>query len=356
MIHFKGLNTLRFFSALAIIVYHGTLSLQGSLPEAARMFLHNLPLGVDFFFLISGFLIVFLLLEEKEKYQRIQLGNFYIRRILRIFPLYYLVVGLAYWQYHYSNPEIDFSKYLYFWGNFWMIGTDKWTVSTLNPLWSLCIEEHFYLITPLLVALLPRPQIRYLFWSILLLSIGFRAWFTLTEPNNWMTIYCHTLSRADVIAIGGLLACRHQANPIRISLPRQWLYGALAYLVLLCAALDTADYTTLFFATAKKYLFIAPLVFIFVFVLFHTDNPKAEHPVLSYLGKISFGLYMYHSPVADALWQIPFFQQHHLLKTGLLLLLTIGVAALSYELFERQLLKLKRRFEVVPTQAAAAGN
>src|SRR5689334_4706997 len=121
IIHFDGLNALRFLSAFSVIIYHSTLNFHDTMPGGIRMIFHNLHLGVDMFFIISGFLIVYLLLEEKDQRNTISLYRFYLRRILRIFPLYFLILGIAWIQYHNSHPEIAFGQYALFAGNFWMI-------------------------------------------------------------------------------------------------------------------------------------------------------------------------------------------------------------------------------------------
>ena len=99
-LHFKGLNALRFFAALFIIIYHTTGGFHDTMSPTYKLFFQNLVIGVDFFFLISGFLIIYLLLVEKQNTGSIHIGKFYLRRVLRIFPLYFLIVGLAYGVYH----------------------------------------------------------------------------------------------------------------------------------------------------------------------------------------------------------------------------------------------------------------
>jgi peptidoglycan/LPS O-acetylase OafA/YrhL len=353
-IQFAGLNALRFISALAIVFYHSTLNFQDQFPKPVKMFIHNLPLGVDWFFIISGFLIVYLLLVEKEANGTISLSRFYIRRALRIFPLYYLIIGIAFLTSHVSHPEVNFSKYLYFFGNFWMIETDKWTIAILNPLWSLCIEEHFYLFIPFLVLIFPVKRIKYLFWSIILISIAFRIYVTLTVQFNWMTIYAHTLSRCDLLALGGLFAYYHKKYPFSLRL--NWALPITAlYLVLLMCAVDNSDYTDIFNATFKKYLFAAPLSFILLAVLFNQNegsvvlNWLRENKAINYLGRISYGMYMYHSIFGDAMAQVGAIQNSMLLKPLCVIGLTILVSAVSYELLEKRILKIKSRFEVVST-------
>ena len=90
----KGINPLRCIAALGIILYHSSIGLTEKFPDFLKLLIKNLPVCVDFFFIISGFLIVYLLLNEKERKGNISVKNFYVRRALRILPLYYLILGL----------------------------------------------------------------------------------------------------------------------------------------------------------------------------------------------------------------------------------------------------------------------
>lgn len=344
--YFHGLNSLRFLAATAIVVYH-TGNGRENLDISLKLCIKNLPLAVDFFFLISGFLIVYLLMQERAKKQKINLLNFYIRRFLRIFPLYFLVVGIAYTTYHHSNPEVDFIKYTYFWGNFWLIETSKWTVGMLNPLWSICIEEHFYLIVPLLMLFFSNKNLHYLFFGIIAISIFFRFYAFFTVEYNWMTMYAHTLSRCDVLAIGGLLAYYHFHHTIQFNFKGYLLLIPVIYLAMLMGTADSVDFTNLFFATFKKYLFILPLFLILIGVIFNNNTfitKYLENPIFNYLGKISYGIYMFHSVVIDLLLRQHLYPKAIFLQIPIVLIGTIAVASLSFFVFEQPLLNIKNKF------------
>ncbi|MCY7410118.1 MAG: acyltransferase [Chitinophagales bacterium] len=105
-VHFEGLNLLRFVAAMMILVFY---AVEETVPDSPlKMFVHNFPIGVDFFFIISGFLITYLLLQEKSSYQKINIGAFYLRRILRIFPLYYLIIFCNFLVFN-SNAFLHFN-------------------------------------------------------------------------------------------------------------------------------------------------------------------------------------------------------------------------------------------------------
>ena len=350
-VHFDGLNALRFFSAFAIVIYRGTLGVQSKVPDALRAFLHNLSIGVDMFFLVSGFLIIYLLLHEKAETGSLSISKFYSRRVLRIFPLYYLIIGIAYFAYHANYPGIDFSKFICFVGNFWMIKIDSWSIGILNPLWSLCIEEQFYLVIPLLILLIPVRYLKYLFWVIIFTSFIYRGWITATAKHNWMSIYCHTLSRCDLLAIGGLLAYHHHISKFKINVSGYFLLGVLTYLILLMANVDSSDYTTLIKATLNKMLFALPLLLIFMgLVLNKNEESKVvkwikTNSVINYLGKISFGLYMYYTMVVEFVDVSLKDYNSFLLRISTIIILTVLLSVISYECFEKRIINLKRYFK-----------
>lgn len=325
------------------------------LPAPLKMFVHNLPIGVDLFFIISGFLIVYLLLAEKQETKSISMSKFYTRRALRIFPLYFAIIGLAYLCYPTQRASVDFSKYLYFWENFWMIKTGNWTIGALNPLWSICVEEHFYLVIPILVLMVPRDKVQVMFVSIILGSLFFRYYYTSTVQYNWMGIYIHTLSRCDLLAVGGLLAHYHHAGGLKINISWRHYLATVVYLCLLMSMVDSSEVTSIQFAMFKRYLFALPLVIIFIGTVLNENKINFieilnNNKAINYLGKISFGLYMYHSLIGDVINRYFPSPLPHQLFPITVIILTILAATLSYELFEKQILKLKTRFEVIKTQ------
>ena len=170
--YIEGINPLRFFAAMGIILYNSSIGRTDKFPSFLKLLIHNLPVCVDFFFIISGFLIVYLLLNEKKNADKISVRNFYIRRVLRILPLYYLVVGIGY----FLDSNIEVGKYLFFLGNFSMVEANAWPTPVLTPLWSICIEEQFYLFIPLVIGFLPNRNIFKFLIGIILVSILFRFW------------------------------------------------------------------------------------------------------------------------------------------------------------------------------------
>ncbi len=350
-VHFEGLDALRFLAAFAVLIFHSSQWYHYKFDTPFKMFLHNLPIAVDFFFILSGFLIIYLLIAEKVETGTINLKNFYIRRFLRIFPLYYFIIFIAY-IFLQDGTEVAWDKFMYFWGNFWLISKNAWTLSALNPLWSISIEEHFYLLIPFLIMITPFRYLKYLLMSIVLISFGFRVYATLTIPDNWMTIYMHTLSQMDLLAIGGLLALFYFKKPIKFNIGVGFYALLLFAFIILLTLVDTKDYHTVYLASVKKYLFTVFLLFLFIGLVFN-ENPllnKFKHiKWINYLGKISYGIYLYNAFIIDLLDRQPWLHQHYAVKLILDIGLTLLAASLSYELFEKQFLKLKRKFQVIKT-------
>jgi len=351
-VYFEGLNPLRFLAAFAVLIFHSSQWYHYKFDTPFKMFLHNLPIAVDFFFILSGFLIIYLLLVEKENSGTVHLKNFYIRRFLRIFPLYYLIILISYLFLRQIETPVVWGKFLYFWGNFQIIAENRWTLASLNPLWSISIEEHFYLFIPFLVGLIPVKHLKYLFWIIIITAVAYRFYITKAVPNNWMHIYMHTLSQMDLLAIGGLLALYHYHHKFKFRLPAFLYLITLVGFIILMTLVDSKDYTTLYNAVIKKYAFSIVLILIFLFFVFD-DNPAyvfiKQNKILNYLGKISYGIYLYNAMVIDLLERIPWLAQHYAIKLPLDILLTMALATLSFELFEKKFLKLKNKFQIVKT-------
>jgi peptidoglycan/LPS O-acetylase OafA/YrhL len=348
-VHFFGLNALRFFAAFVLIAYHCSLNFQEGMHPKAQLFTHNLTLGVDFFFLISGFLIVYLLIVEKVNFSYIDLGKFYQRRILRIFPLYFLILAIGFFAYQHQG--IPWNRFITFTGNFWIIENFNWTIAPLNPLWSLCIEEHFYAFIPIAIAIFRVRLLPYLFLALIAWSIYFRFDTFHHVQWPWYTFYCHTLSRFDLLAVGGFLACLYQNGTLKGKLPKWMMPASVVLLIVLFTQMDSADYGTIFKAVFKKYIIVAPMVVILLYVILNRNQPGMgrENRVLAYLGSISYGLYMFHSPVLDLVNRWPAARSNFGLNLVLVTIATIGVSALSYRILERPLLRLKEKLELVHT-------
>lgn len=377
-IHFVQLDALRFLAAFMVVIVHAWDAWVTSDHGMPRILMHhdgsgitwfgehfrrviaNFNFGVDMFFMISGFLITYLLLKERTEKGKIDIKNFYVRRILRIWPLYFFVIAisplLVMWL-RTSNPglpEPEYKPVIFFYNNFRTIMTERWDFPFAH-FWSICVEEHFYLVWPFLVAFLPMKKLPYVFAGVMAISIGFRC--CADEFHwTWYNIYLNTLSRIDALALGGLVAWIHFHRPFSLRMP--WYARVLLYAILLWTlSVDNSnDWPNFFEVVFKKYFYLLTIGFCMMNYVFNPDalfrwGPK--HPI-NYLGKCCFGIYLWGNILLQfILFKIMFVHFPNMsgwvywpIVIGLSLLIPI----ISYELIERPFLKLKSRFAVVKTR------
>jgi peptidoglycan/LPS O-acetylase OafA/YrhL len=309
-------------------------------------------IGVDLFFVISGFLITGILLDTKGEPG--YLKNFYARRVLRIFPLYYLFVGAV--LIAFSSPEFRANAgspiwYLVHLGNIpeSLLGHDVpyW----LAPVWSLAIEEQFYLTFPWLVAAVSRERLAKILIGMMIAAPVIRFGFMLVFPDQERIQYLFTLCRIDTIAIGCLLAVAVRA--LGVDRYRPWL-AKLAGVVFAGAALlalvTGLDRTTLFGRTFGYSLVAIGCASLLALVLLARDA-KATLPLrwawLRYFGKLCFGLYLLHRPadtIVGALADRIGFD-HDIWLIPAKLALALVLATISWHVIEKRFLSLKSRFE-----------
>lgn len=371
-VHFFNLDVLRFFAAFMVVVFHGHLCYSGWFgpphfmasaddPKSLSLFgkyferlILNMDMGVDLFFLISGFLITYLLVMEKESTGRIGIRNFYIRRALRIWPLYYLLLALGPFIVHISQePEPNYWWTIFFANNFFTIHNASGQFPFVHY-WSVCIEEHYYLFWPLLIAFLPNKWLPNLFIVIIAGSIIFRAVAFLYFEHWFLHISYNTLSKMDVLCIGSWVGFLHARSPIKIRLNRiiRFIVYSL-FLFLLCTE-DARLMNSLFEVCFKKYIFIGGFFFLFLNFMFNEDSVLAfrKKNFLHYLGKISYGIYMYHNLLFAFIVKrlmYGFGYSNFYLFIGIYFAMVLLLSVLSYELLERHFLKFKDRFAIIKT-------
>jgi len=311
--------------------------------------------GVDLFFVISGFLIAGILLDTRGDPDYFR--NFYARRVLRIFPLFYLLVGGMLLAFPLAGHR-DFLReagspvwYLLHLGNIpeSLLGRDPpyW----LAPVWSLAIEEQFYLTFPLFVRWSEPRRVGRRLVTIALLALGFRLVTTTLVPDRERLQYLFTLCRLDTIALGCWLAVfvrseKYQAW--RSSLPRVLpLVFAGATAVGLATRLDRTTWFGRTFGYTVVAIGFAALV---LWTVEHRDRAATailRAAPLRYLGKLCFGLYLLHRP-ADTL-VTAFAARAGLDATSLAwlpvrLAVALALATMSWWLIEQPFLRQKRRF------------
>lgn len=361
-VHVASLDRLRGIAILAVLFRH------------AGVPLFDLGwLGVDLFFMLSGFLITSLLLREYQKTGAVRLSGFWARRFLRLMPAYWLYVGgvtlLLYYsgkpfvsQCGYSPGMLVASMWLYFRNYLPVIGFSEWIPLTTH-LWSLCVEEQFYLIWPLLFLLALNRSVG---WRLpASLAVGtFCYRLMIYDHANAITLRFHLETRGFAMAMGCMAAMLFwpgTVDPARLpdwikSLTfRRWLVALTLLLLVVAVGLDKHSER----AGDWVVKWLTPL-FVVLFTLLvsclwygRTDSISRflSWRPLVYLGTISYGVYLYHMAAhilvwdlllvdLDALSQYPRFAA----RLSLYLALSLGLAVVSYHFYETPFLKLKERF------------
>ncbi len=362
-IHFPGLNGVRFIAALLVIIDHTELFKSYlALPKLwANSYSAYLgAFGVSIFFVLSGFLITYLLLEEKKE-GPIQIKHFYIRRILRIWPLYYLLVlfgflvvpHLSFLQVplYFSEMSDSLDRFLLFVGLAANVAFVYFpTVAFANILWSVAVEEQFYLFWPHVVKSKQNLLVVMLFLLFLYFILKFYA--GEFDPKFEELVIRTRFSSMIIGGIGAYLLF-HQKTFI------QFLYHRLVQATLLLLfGLMGMDWIDLQSFTWIQQELVSLVVC--GLILNIASNKKSlvnlENSMFTYLGKLSYGLYVYHLfAVVLVLKGLPILfpiQEwspwiSYPVTLGLILLLTTGISHLSYRYFESYFLRKKVRFSKV---------
>jgi len=369
--YFPELDGLRFIAFMMVYLFHGGLPpgivsrLIGR--SAAGALRENGGYGVQLFFILSGYLITALLLREEARYGRIALRAFWVRRILRIWPLYYLIIAIGFglipalegnlgtpgYRNMLRNHLIPFLGFLGNWSMALVTPLPDW----LSVLWSVCVEEQFYLIVPLLIALV-APQIRRPLVAVLIVGSIAVRWMCAQRYGSQLMIVFNTFAQFDTLLSGVLLALCLGSDRDRPRLTRwllwlQWpLYLAIGWVM----SQPHLGHGTPWHRTWDfVWVWLCGLGVVIVAVWGQGWLRAAlSHSRIVWLGKISYGLYMYHEIVLwargriyDVLPWIP--KKEELVAIGALSL-TIAVAAASYYFYERRFLELKRKWTRVPSR------
>lgn len=302
-------------------------------------------LGVVLFFVLSGFLITYLLLDEINLTTKINMKNFYIRRILRIFPLYYLILIFSFFIlpnftfFSFPDKPISFENFplkqliLYFTMFPNLAAANFSSIPFASQSWSIGTEEQFYLIWPIIFILFPKRKIQMIILTIIIyLIIKF-----FLKNNNTFLYNFWMLFNIDCMAIGGVIAYIKFNNlPILKYLinTRTFILTLIFLLMLILFGINFGFF---------HYEIYASLFSILILNLACNKNISnlLEFKILDYLGKISYGLYMYH---VIAIFIIIKITNNSLLIYLFSILSTIIIAHISYNYFEKPFLKMKKKF------------
>lgn len=346
---FHSLDGLRCISILAVLWHHTPGKWQG-IPALARGFL-----GVDMFFVLSGFLITTLLLRERDKNGDISLQQFYVRRTLRIFPLYYgllivFAVGLPLITPHGTMTKIFFNEL-----PFYLTCTSNWirAETMLAIAWSLSTEQQFYAIYPPIEKFVKNTSIKFaLIGGVIFVSqlINFGA---LNQPFAAIGLHYEQLEILQAtftpICFGVLLAhVLHRESGFQAI--ARWLQPAWTPVVLLAVTFLACN-----LPVAQLAGFPRLLIQVLMTILLASCVIQEKHGLSSIfsfypvqrIGVISYGMYLLHLPVlmfsATILQRMDI--RSPLALFLLCLLLTIIISEISFRFYEQPFLKLKRLLE-----------
>jgi peptidoglycan/LPS O-acetylase OafA/YrhL len=324
--------------------------------------------GVDLFFVLSGFLITGILLSSRE--QPHYFRNFYMRRVLRIFPLYYGTLILVFGVLPLFG-RTHFSAIAPYQGWLWLYGTNilvthqnAWMLDGFNHFWSLAVEEHFYFVWPLIIYVCsPRTSLK-ICVAMMVAALGLRSW--LAWHGGEVAAEGLTPCRMDALAIGALVAIGTHLWGVRALVP--WAIGAAGAAVLGLVAVRGWDQSVYSVRYSLYALLCAALI---VSAVTAAPNGLAarvwNNRVLRFFGKYSYALYVFQGPLAavaeDWVPTAVFVNLvgGSLLGGKLLFMLfwstvTLAAALVSWHLYEKQFLKLKRYFDhAAAPPAASAG-
>jgi len=354
--HFRVFDTLRFFAFLKVFLQH--------LPIFAFGWFGYLKaggvIGVHFFFVLSGFLITYIICAEKKATGSYNLKNFFARRVLRIWPLFYLILAISYaipvLLHALHLPKTDMGYTPTWWAsvlfleNYKMIFTHSLpNVPELAVTWSLCIEEHFYIVWGLLLWVLPLKAIPKIIAVCIVLALASRLVFYHydLDPTDLFT-------NIDLFAFGAipayLLVFYEQGTEAFINrLPRAVtvLYITFVVLfVLVTAQIKDIVACNIWLRTVSGVVFSG-----LIFLSMSSRTFKKPPSLLNKAGIYTYGLYMYHVLMIVILARV--FAYMHLSLDSALPALAFVVAALgatilcsviSYKYFEQPFLRLKRFF------------
>jgi peptidoglycan/LPS O-acetylase OafA/YrhL/lysophospholipase L1-like esterase len=318
-------------------------------------------IGVDLFFVISGFLITGILLDTRADAGYFK--NFYARRALRIFPLYYVFV-IGTWALFWRNPEFHDRAgsplwYLFHLGNVPEGVLGKNVPYWLAPVWSLAIEEQFYLTFPWLVRFLDRRRLTYVLVGLIAIAPVIRLVTMLAFPDHERVQYLFTPCRVDTLAAGCLLAVI--VREIDLERWRQRIvFAALAVLpsVVVLGIASRLDRTSPFDRVFGYSIVAAGCASVVALVILgrgRRSTALLRLRPLTYLGKLCFGLYLLHRPADTIVSALATRLDIHgdLWLLAPKIVVAVILATVSWRVLERPLLRLKDRFATSRHPAAA---
>lgn len=341
-----GLDGFRMIAVMAVVLAHSGV---GSYFFSARH-------GVAGFFVLSGFLITWLLLKEYEKTGTVSFKDFYMRRSLRIFPAYYAFLLVSFsWDLFRGNDDIQEAILpgLFYFMNYHN-ALEGHSSSSLAHLWSLAIEEQFYLLWPVLFLFLMGKGKQYAIGFLVVVSIVVMLWRSFSfSVLDFGTSYAYNAfdTRFDNLAIGCALAFLLENKRFLVILnsvsSQFWMPLTPLLFLFLSRQIDNADY-----AYGPAFTIDALLLAVLLVQLIRLSYGRfwkwLNHPVSVYLGIISYPIYLWHMWGIQAGNKLNFLPEWMQFAAGVLI--SCVLAAASYHILEKRFLAIKHRYEEARTK------
>jgi len=362
--YFKNLDSLRFFAAFFVILGHCIRSVPKIKIPLANSIINSFldgALWVSFFFVLSGFLIGYLIYVELKE-ESFSPKKFLIRRALRIWPLFYAVIFLAFFifpilRFYLSGILFWYPswwKFIFFGGNYVILEAHKTGNDLLAPhpalvTWSIAVEEQFYILISIIILFVKQKYLIIVTSCIAIFGIGYLL--LIEESKSYL--HSHTFWSTFDFFIGitlGLLFAFHQKCRDFVSRNRIYLKWFIISVVI--ALLLMKDFSVSYNLIKISYVTLFAIIIIYaIYSSSRFFNAIGNNVWLSYFGKISYGIYLWHSFVQYPLnlyshkyfGQTPSIQKE-LIIALLTVVITLIIAHLSFKYFESYFLKLKSKF------------
>jgi len=350
--HLKGLDTYRGIAALIVLFCHIELfkdqfGYDNLLKHAFYKYTGG-HTAVILFFVLSGFLITLLLLNGKNKFKKISLKNFYLRRIFRVWPLYYLIIIVSYLLIDYSPSSSTIVLCLTIFPNIAHALGAGWSISP--QIWSIGVEEQFYIAWPFLVKNNNNMFKVSLFIFVFLTILPHGLLFTLNRiyPDPTLMTLINKIffgTKFNCMAFGGFVAVIYNEKKSFINLLNRNIFISYSLTILPFFLWLSGYHLNLFQDELYSVLFA-------ISILILTTNTKIiniDNPISKYFGKISYGIYMYHWIILELLFRnkilnIENNQIFNISIYSITIGLTLSISTFSYYFIEKPFLKIKEKY------------
>jgi len=364
VLHLKGLNGLRAIAALSVVFSHISLELKSfglnylfvdkvGNPKGLLMASY----GVTIFFALSGFLITYLLLKEKERYEKISIKDFYIRRILRIWPLYYaflLVTIVIYSIFGIDYKLSNLSLYVFIMANFALVF--NMMLPYIGHLWSIGVEEQFYLFWPWIAKLGNKKLLKFSAVFITCFYLIKAALYMLSGKNEAFKIGLSIMNvtRFHIMLIGavGAIVYYNKNNYLKYFLNKKVQLGC--WLILFLCGLGVFQISS---ALIDHELIAFVTVLIILAQISRTNYiVDLDNKFFDFIGKISYGIYVIHPMIIFLFSKLIFkFPEsnifYYIITYSSITIVTIILSYLSYNVFEKRFILMKDKFAKIKSAA-----